>query len=64
MNQRIFALAAIVLVGSLMWGLQVLASMVGSSTEAAKAVDADSQSITIAIRDGEDVDPTGEDVVA
>ncbi len=47
----IFALAAIVLVGSLMWGLQVLASMVGSSTEAAKAVDADAQSITIAIRE-------------
>ncbi len=47
----VFALGAIVLVGSLMWGLQVLASMVGSSTEAAKAVDPEAQSITIAIRE-------------
>ena len=44
-----FGLATVIFFGLLMWGLQMLASMVGSSTVSAKAVDAENQSITIAI---------------
>lgn len=44
-----FGLATVVLIGLLMWGLQTLASLVGSSTVSAKAVDPINQSITIAI---------------
>lgn len=44
-----FACGAVVIIAVLMWGLQVLASMVGSSTVAAQAVDLETNSITIAI---------------
>jgi oligopeptide transport system substrate-binding protein len=46
----VYAVGAIVTIGLLMWGLQGLASMVGSGTIAGKAVDLENQSITIAIR--------------
>ena len=47
----IYGFGAIVIIGFLMWALQGLASMVGSSTTAAKAIDVENQSITIAIRE-------------
>ena len=46
-----FGLMAVLFVAALMWGLQVLASLVGSSTVAAKAVDVENNSISIAIRE-------------
>ena len=45
----LFGVAAIILVAAVMWALQTLASLVGSSTAAAKAVDIENNSITIAI---------------
>ncbi len=42
---------AVVFIAALMWGLQVLARIVGSSTIAAKAVDVENNSVTIAIRE-------------
>ena len=47
----VFALMAVLAVGALMWALQALAGIVGSSTEAAKAIDRDTNTITIAIRE-------------
>ncbi|MGK0257325.1 MAG: oligopeptide transport system substrate-binding protein [Candidatus Azotimanducaceae bacterium] len=47
----VFTIAAFVFIGALMWGLQGLASIVGSSTVTAKAVDFEQNSITIAIRE-------------
>lgn len=47
----VLGVAAFVLIAALMWGLQSLASIVGSSTVAAKAVDVENNSITIAIRE-------------
>ncbi len=47
----VFALLAVVFLGALMWGLQTLASMVGSSTASAQAIDYDNHIITIAIRE-------------
>ena len=46
----IFALGAVVLIILLMWGLQTLASLVGSSTAAAQAIDIKNNTITIALR--------------
>lgn len=47
----VYFVLAIAFVGALMWGLQGLASIVGSSTVAAKAVDPDNNSVTIYIRE-------------
>ena len=46
----LFALIAVGLLAGLMWALQVLAGLVGSSTVEAKAVDPANNSITISIR--------------
>ena len=45
----VYGAGAVLIIGALMWALQGLASMVGSSTAAANAIDAENQSITIAI---------------
>jgi len=45
-----YAVAAVVLIGLLMGALQLLASSVGSSTDTAKAVDRENNSISIATR--------------
>jgi len=45
----IFAMGAILTLGILMWGLQTLASLVGSSTVAAKAVDHVNNTISISL---------------
>ena len=45
----IYGLGAILIIALLMWGLQLLAGMVGSGATAGKAVDIENQSITIAI---------------
>ena len=45
----IFALGAFVILASLMWGLQVLASLVGSSTSSAHAIDRETKTITISM---------------
>ena len=47
----VLAVGAFVFIGALMWGLQGLASIVGSSTVAANAVDIENNSISIAIRE-------------
>jgi oligopeptide transport system substrate-binding protein len=47
----IFGVLAVVLLGGLMWALQVLASMVGSSTASASALDAATGTITLAIKE-------------
>jgi len=46
----IYGLGAIAIVIMLMWGLQVLASLVGTNTTTAKAIDIENQSIAVAIR--------------
>ena len=47
----LYAAAAIAFVAALMWGLQGLASIVGSSSVAAKAIDVENNSVTIFIRE-------------
>ncbi|MEM7003304.1 MAG: peptide ABC transporter substrate-binding protein [Pseudomonadota bacterium] len=47
----VYAIFAVVGVGLLMWALQALASLVGSSTTDAQAVNLEDNSITIAIRE-------------
>ena len=47
----LFALAAVLGIGLLMFALQSLASLVGSSTTTAKAIDIENNAITIAIRE-------------
>lgn len=47
----VFTMLGLVFIAALMWGLQGLASIVGSSTVEAKAVDVENNSITISIRE-------------
>ena len=47
----VFFVSALVLLALAMWGLQVLASMVGADSGAAKAIDRGANTISIAIRE-------------